>query len=146
MKKAIFLFFSSILVFSCSDIDRCESDSNLSFMIVRFYDIETTSSKKVGFRISADDDPRLFELEDDSLEVGLFLNPIDTTTTFYFDTDTMDYSLQVRYNQEFSIFDPACDPSLTFIGLDTLSSSFDSTVVVGRVTNAQLPTNIEVYF
>ncbi|MEP5613142.1 MAG: hypothetical protein ABJP45_12885 [Cyclobacteriaceae bacterium] len=130
----------------CSDIDNCTSDSNTSFMIVTFFDIETKESKKVGFRVSATGNASLFGLSTDSLAIGLPLDPQDTAGLFLFDSDTNDYSLQVRYDANFSLFDPDCDPSLFFSGLDTLSTSFDSTAIIGTVTNRQLTTNIEVYF
>lgn len=130
----------------CGDIDNCTSDSNSSFMIVRFFDFETKESKKVGFRVSTNESSDLFGLSSDSLAIGLPLDPLDTTMIFLFDSDTNDYSIQVRYDAAFSIFDTDCDPSLFFSGLDTLSSSFDSTAITGVITNRQLTTNFEVYF
>ena len=98
-------------------------------MVLRFFDIKTKESKKVGFRVSANHNEALFGLSNDSLAIGLPLDLLDTATAFFFDSDTNDYSLQVRFDKEFSLFDPACDPSWTFVGLDTLSSTFDSTAV-----------------
>ncbi|MEP1096176.1 MAG: hypothetical protein ABJG78_13765 [Cyclobacteriaceae bacterium] len=115
-------------------------------MVVRFFDFETKESKKVGFRVTASGAADLFGLSADSLAIGLPLDPLDTTGMFLFDSDTNDYSIQVRYNASFSLFDPNCEPSLFFSGLDTLNSSFDSTAIIGIVTNRQLTTNIEVYF
>lgn len=134
------------LLFGCSDIDNCTSDSNLSFMIVRFYDFETKATKKVGFQVSTEGSTGLFGLSSDSLAIGLPLDPMDTSLVFHFDSDTNDYSLNVRYDPNFLIFDPDCSPSLFFSGIDTLQSSFDSTAIRGTVTNRQLTTNFEVYF
>lgn len=144
--RLILIFLSVYVLVGCSDIDNCTSDSNTSFMIVRFFDFETKESKKVGFRVSTDESAELFGLSTDSLAIGLPLDPLDTTVLFLFDSDTSDYSLQVRYNTDVSLFDPDCDASLFFSGLDTLNSSFDSTAIIGIVTNRQLTTNIEVYF
>lgn len=115
-------------------------------MILRFYDAETLAAKKVGFRVSANESATLFGLSSDSLAIGLSLDPEDTTALFLFDTDTIDHAIRVRYRTEISIFDPDCDPSVLFIGLDTLSSTFDSTAIIGTVTDRELTTNIEVYF
>lgn len=115
-------------------------------MVVSFFDAQTMQTKKVGFRVTATNGMDMLPLSEDSLFINLELNALDTTATFLFDSDTTDYLLRVRYDKEFSIFDPDCDPSLTFTNLDTLSSTFDSTSVVGVITNRQLTTNIEVYF
>ena len=115
-------------------------------MIIRFFDAESKSAKKVGFRVTETETNAAFGLSEDSLAIGLSLNPQDTSLSFLFDSDTNDYVLNVRYDTEFTIFDPECDPSLTFLNLDTLSSSFDSTAIRGTVTNRQLTTNFEVYF
>ena len=146
MSKRLLTISVICTLLSCGDIDNCTSDSNTSFMIIRFFDFETKAAKKVGFRVSTDESPDLFGLSTDSLAIGLPLDPLDTALVFLFDSDTNDYSLQIRYEPDVSIFDPDCDPSLFFSGLDTLSSSFDSTAIIGVVTNRQLTTNIEVYF
>ena len=145
MRKVLFLLFA-VFTFACGDIDSCTSDSNQSFMILRFYDAETKAAKKVGFRVSANESLDLFGLSTDSLAIGLSLDPEDTTVLFHFDTDTIDHSLELRYRTEISIFDTQCDPSVLFIGLDTLNSTFDSTAIIGTVTDRELTTNIEVYF
>lgn len=146
MKKALLLLFSSIIIVQCNDIDSCESDTNRSAMIVRFFDFETKEAKKVGFEITGTGSIFLFGLSDDSLAVGLPLDPATEDVAFTFESDTSDFMLHVSYDHEFSIFDPACEPSILFTGIDTLSSDFDSTAIIGRVTDVQLTTNIEVYF
>lgn len=145
MRKVFFLLFTALLA-ACGDIESCTSDPNQSFMIVRFYDAETNAAKKVGFRISANESELLIGLPSDSLAAGLPLDAEDTTVLFHFDTDTMDYALRVSYGTEISIFDADCDPSVLFVGLDTVSSTFDSTALIGTVTDREITTNIEVYF
>ena len=148
MKKGVLLFMGWMLV-ACSDINNCDSDSNQTFMIVRFFDFESKSSQKISFQITDIETGTAFVPSTDSLAVGLPLDPLDTAVLFQFDLDTtagIDYVLHVRYDPVFSIFDPNCDPSLFFAGLDTLTSSFDSTAIHGVVTNRQLTTNFEVYF
>ena len=144
--RSLTLFLGLSVFIACNDINDCDSDSNEKFMIIRFFDAESKSAKKVGFRVTETETNTAFGLSEDSLAIGLSLNPQDTSLSFLFDSDTNDYVLNVRYDTEFTIFDPECDPSLTFLNLDTLSSSFDSTAIQGTVTNRQLTTNFEVYF
>jgi len=146
MSNRLLIIMSICTLLGCSDIDNCTSDSNTSFMVVRFFDFETKESKKVGFRVSSTASTDLFGLSTDSLVIGLPLDPLDSTGLFLFDSDTNDYFLRVRYDASFSLFDSNCDPSLFFSGLDTLRSSFDSTAIIGTVTNRQLTANFEVYF
>ena len=146
MKKLIIILLG-LAIISCQDIENCDTDDDQNFMVVRFYDLQSASSKKVGFTITAENSPYNFAPFTDSTAVGLPLNPDDTTTTFFFDSDTSHFELEISYDQkQVSIFDPKCDPSYTYIGLDTVRQTFDSTVVVGTVTNRQLSTNVEVYF
>ncbi len=136
------------ILFGCQDIDNCTSDSNTDFMIVRFFDFETKAAKKVRFLVSTTEGSSLFGFPDDSLAIGLPLDPMDTSLVFVFDSDTsdFDYELEVRYDPTFQIFDPDCPPSLFFNGLDTLRSTFDSTSIQSIITNRQVLTNFEVYF
>ncbi len=160
MKKAFFVAFSSVLWLGCSDINNCSSDLNRSFVVIRFFDFETKESKKVGFEFTVEDSPYQFVLAadttvdsdgdttivSDSTFIALPLNPLDTAATFLFETDTNDYVLQLRYDKSYTIFDPDCDPSLLFSGLDTLQSTFDSTALQGTTTNIQMQATVEVYF
>ncbi|GAB4233400.1 MAG: hypothetical protein Tsb0034_06630 [Ekhidna sp.] len=102
----------------------------------------------MGFTITADDSPFQFVPFTDSTGVGLPLDPERGSVTFHFDSvgTSVSYDLQVSYDTEISIFDPKCDPSFTFTNLDTVRQTFDSTVVVGTVTNRQLNTNVAIYF
>ncbi|MEM9337233.1 MAG: hypothetical protein AAGA66_00775 [Bacteroidota bacterium] len=157
MKKTIFILFSFIAL-SCQDIDSCAGDSNLPFMVVRSFDIDTGSPKKIGNfqRITSEGNIIPFDsgfYSIDSTTVFLFLNPDDTITTYFFDSaesadgfEISDFELQMVYDPEFSIFDPECPPSILFTNLDTLKSTFDSTVISGRVTDRQLTSNVEVFF
>ena len=145
MKKQTIILLASI-VFACQDIENCDTDNNLDFMIVRFFDIETENAKKVGFVITAENSPFNFALSSDSTFVGLPLNPESPSTTFFFDTDTSHHELELGHDVSFSIFDPKCDPSITFTNLDTIRYTFDSLSIPGTVTNRQLSTNVEIYF
>lgn len=146
MKKIGIVLFG-LFILSCQDIENCGTDSNLDFMILRFFDFETKASKKVGFLITAEGSPNAFVLSSDSTAVGLPLNPDDPTTTYFFASDTSMFELEISYDKvQVSIFDPECEPSYTFIGLDTVRYTFDSLSIPGTITNIQLSTNVEVYF
>ncbi len=145
MKKLVIIFIG-LSILSCQDIENCGTDDNFDFMIVRFFDLESQSAKKVGFIIGSGNTAFSNIYSEDSTAIVLPLDPVDTTTSFFFISDTSNHELIVRHDVEFSIFDPQCDPSITFLNLDTLQQTFDSTVVVGTVTNRQLDTNVEVYF
>lgn len=146
MKKLAIILFG-LLILSCEEIENCGTNDELDFMVVRFYDLQSEASKKIGFTITADNSPYSFSPFTDSTGVGLPLNPDDPTTTFFFDSDTSHFEMEISYDEkQVTIFDPKCDPSYTFIGLDTVRQTFDSTVVVGTVTNRQISTNVEVYF
>lgn len=147
-RSGIIILILGLLV-GCQDIDNCTSDSNTDFMIVRFFDAETKTAKKVRFLVSTRDRTDVFfGFPEDSMAIGLPLDPTRTSLAFLFDSDTSDndFELEISYDQAFQIFDPDCPPSLFFNGLVTIRSSFDSTAVRGTVTNRQLTTNFEVYF
>ena len=80
-------------------------------MIVRFFDKETNSSKKVGFEITADDSPYVWPyftqivvsggdttVVIDSTLVLLPLNPITNTSTYYFNSDTSSHRIEMSYD------------------------------------------------
>lgn len=137
-----------MLLTGCQDIENCDADENYEFMIIDFYDLSTQEEKQVGFEVSTPFESYGFSTySDDSTSLALYLNPADTTATFYFDSDTLDqFTLQVSYQKQFSIFDPECPASVAYTSLDTVAQTFDSTVVVGTITNAQIGTNVEIYF
>ncbi len=115
-------------------------------MILRFFDLETQTTKEVGFTITGSDTPFQFEPTTDFSAIGLPLNPSASSTGFVFTSDTSNFELVISYDLELSIFDDACDPSFVFSNLDTVSYTFDSLSIPGTITNRQLETNVEVFF
>ncbi len=159
MKKGLIISLLLPLIFACGDIENCGTDQNLEFMFVRFFDKETKQAKKVGFEVFSSDPfvqfllPAVTKIEDGDTTIvreaevlGLPLNTESSTISYFFNSDTSSHELVVSYDREVSIFDPDCEPSLTFINLDTVRQTFDSTVVVSRITNIFITTNIEIYF
>ena len=159
MKKLACILIG-LVVLSCQDIENCGTDDNLDFMVLRFFDIETQNPKTVGFTFTVDGSPYQFSfladttvsssgdttIVSDSTFVLLPLNPLTPTTTLQFDSDTSSHLIELSYDPEYSIFDPKCEPSLTFKNIDTVQYTFDSLSIPGTVTNRQLDTNVEVYF
>lgn len=150
--KKLAIILTGLLVLSCQDIENCDTDDNRDFIIVRFFDLQSQDPKTVGFTFSVEGSPYQWRfladttIVSDSTFILLPLNPLTETTRLQFDTDTSSHFIELSYLTEYTIFDPACDPSLTFTNIDTVRQSFDSTIVVGTVTNRQLDTNVEVYF
>lgn len=131
---------------ACSDIENCDTNDEQDFMILRFFDLETQTTKEVGFTITGSDTPFQFEPTTDFSAIGLPLNPSASSTGFVFTSDTSNFELVISYDLELSIFDDACDPSFVFSNLDTVSYTFDSLSIPGTITNRQLETNVEVFF
>lgn len=133
---------------SCQDIESCDANDEVSYMVVDFLDHETGSPKKQGFTITSASSPYEFVPFSDSLGVALPLDPNKNSLVFFFDSlgTTVHYELEVSYEVQVSIFDEKCDPSFVFSNLDTLRYSFDSVAIPGRITNRQIETNVQVYF
>lgn len=156
--KKLLIILSVWIVAGCNDIENCDTNEDQDAMIVRFFDFETKQPKNVGFEIVSDNPPVTFVIAIESVVNGetviltetdvlvLPLNPDSNEITYTFNSDTSSHTLTMSYTPEITIFDPKCEPSLTFVNLDTVRQTFDSTVVVGTVTNRQLSTNVEIYF
>ena len=148
MKKLVILL-SILSIVCCNDIENCDANDNRDFMILRFYDIETKSEKKVGFQVTSGDfiygEGFYFE---DSTAIGLPLNPNSETITFLFDSiyTSMSYEIEMSYKTQLSIFDPDCNPFFIYSNIDTIRYTFDSLSIPGTITNRQLNTNVEIYF
>lgn len=159
MKKLGIILFG-LIILSCQDIENCNTDDNRDFIIVRFFDLETKDPKVVGFTFTAENSPYRFRfladttvsssgvttIVSDSTFILLPLNPSTNSTRLLFDSDTSSHFIELSYEKEYFIFDPDCEPSLTFFDIDTIGYSFDSLSIPGTVTNRQLSTNVEVYF
>lgn len=144
--KKILIVVPLVFFLACNDIENCDANNDLSFLTIAFYDAESIEAKKVGFSIGSGDTEYTGIYFEDSTAAILPLNPLESEISFFFISDTSEHELTLSYNLQVSIFDPDCDASVTFTGLDTLSYSFDSLAIPGTVTNRQIDTNVEVYF
>ena len=82
----------------------------------------------------------------DSTIIGLPLDPNNDFARLIFTSDSSQHIIELSYDPQVSILDSRCPPSLTFTDIDTLSQTFDSLAIVGRVTNRLLSANVEIYF
>ncbi|MEM6737450.1 MAG: DUF6452 family protein [Bacteroidota bacterium] len=147
MKKLLLIISFICLFISCNDIENCDTNDEQDFMVLKFFDLESKTSKSVGFVISSEDIIYSNSVyKSDSTEAELPLNATTDQTSFLFTSDTSSFELIVSYEFQISIFDDDCDPSIFFGNLDTVRYTFDSLSIPGRVTNRQIGTNVEVYF
>ncbi|MEM6812984.1 MAG: hypothetical protein AAF600_01165 [Bacteroidota bacterium] len=146
MKKLIIISLICLFV-SCNDIENCGTNDEQDFMVLKFFDLESKTSKSVGFVISSEDTIYSNTVyKSDSTEAELPLNPNTDQTLFLFTSDTSSFELIMSHEFQISIFDDDCDPSIFFSNLDTIRYTFDSLSIPGRITNRQIATNVEVYF
>ena len=117
-------------------------------MILQYLDQTTNQPVKVNFTVTASGSPYQFIPFDDSTSIPLPLDPNAASVTFNFDSvgSTTSYELEISYETQLSIFDESCDPSFIFLNLDTVRYSFDSLSIPGRITNREIPTNVQVFF
>jgi len=147
--RRLFTILIATIIFSCNDIENCDTNDQLDVFILRFYDLDTQGPKKTAFQVSSDS---LVYGEgfysNDSMAIRLPLDPNETSITYQFDSIDTDirHRLTLSYQTNVSIFDPDCLPSFYYSSLDTVSHTFDSLAIPGTITNRQLATNVEVYF
>lgn len=133
---------------ACQDIENCDANDEQRFMVVRFLEKESGQPKEANFSITDSGSPIEFLILEDLTGVALPLNPNSETATFFFDSleTNVHFELEMGYKTQVSVFDEACDPSFTFINLDTVRYTFDSLSIPGRITNRQIETNVQVFF
>lgn len=162
MKKLVFILLL-IFIAACNDIENCETDPNLDFFILRFYDLTSKEAQKVAFQVTSngffEGDPVTYIYGEgfyfsDSTGILLPLNPEEQTTSFQFDSigTNVSYSITLSYETNIFIFDPDCAPSFYYTALDSVNYTFDSLAIPVDFTTRQLITsttispNVEVYF
>ena len=137
-----------IVLAACQDIENCDTNDEQRFMILAFLDKETNAAKTVNFAITSGSTVLLNDPEASYSSIGLPLDPNSESVTFLFDSvgTAVSYQLKIGYETQISIFDEDCDPSITFLNLDTIRYTFDSLSIPGTVTNRQIDTNVQVFF
>lgn len=157
MRKGLFIVIGVWLaIASCQEIKDCELESSTEYAIVRFFEadsVEQEPKKKMAF--SQVSEPNSFyvistiadTIKDDTVQVmGLFLNPETTEVNYQFETDSITYELYMAYTPHLRIYYDECEPVSSF-KLDSIySPNFDSVVLVNRILDIGVQTNVEVYF
>ncbi len=136
-----------MLILSCCEIENCNANDELDFFVLRFFQKDDLTRKKVAFKVTSGDVDYGLNYAKDSTSIELPLDPNKEVVTFRFDSLDSDVSheLTLSYETQVSIFDPKCPPSFYFMNLDTIAYTFDSVSIPGKLTNVQLDTNVEVF-
>ena len=86
-------------------------------------------------------------INDDTISVtGLFLNPVNESVTYIFETDSIDYDLTMEYTEHLRIYYDECDPVYSYKIDTAYSTTFDSVVIINPALDKIVPGNVEIYF
>jgi len=147
MKTRNLVLILLISIWGCNEIEQCQLDPNSEFLVGTFYNIKDSVARDtlVFNAVVPSNQPLNFY---DTIIFGAFfpLNPTDTTISYTFMTDSMDYQLSLSYDVLYYLFSPDCDPSIRYFDLKVVETNFDSVAVVGDVLDLQIPINLEIYF
>ncbi|RED98874.1 hypothetical protein [Marinoscillum furvescens] len=156
MKSGSFIVLGIWLLLACQEIKDCGLESSTDYAIAGYYVADSAEKTprvakfnkvyEVGvsnYYISNVEDT----IADDSVQlVGLPVYDQAEQVTYIFETDSVDYELDILYKPHLRIYYDNCDPVFSF-KLDTvLSTTFDSVVVVNPALDRVVPENIEIYF
>ncbi|MEQ8470137.1 MAG: hypothetical protein RIC35_03085 [Marinoscillum sp.] len=148
MRTGFVIVIGVWLLISCQEIKDCDLESSRDSAIVRFYSIDTVENEREVAITQID----VFNFTDTSLRgdtissIGLPLQSQTEQITYQFTMDTLEYLLTLEYTPHLRIYYDDCVPVYSY-KLDTAySEEFDSVVVVNKVLDLAVPTNLEVYF
>ncbi|MFT5639951.1 MAG: hypothetical protein ACI9A7_000043 [Cyclobacteriaceae bacterium] len=140
MKIRNFVLVLLIVIWGCNEIEQCQLEPNREgFTLGFFKSSDSTAYDSTGFTFITPG------VTSDSIQSILPLDPLDTTITYIFGTDSTDYNLVLSYDVIYYLFSPDCDPSIRFFDLKVLSTNFDSVAVISDIVDEQIPTNFEIY-
>lgn len=145
--RHIFLLaFSGLLLFTaCGDQATCV-DRDTSLVKIKFIGEDGLAKDIIINSLDAIGDHNGFpEYNDDTLStLVLPLNPASRTTTFILNrpdtTDTIGFS----YDVVAQLISPECGLDAAFSNLDTTQVTFANTVIVSKIINEQISTNLEI--
>ncbi len=144
----------SLIIISCNDINYCQLVDDTNFIVFALFDRDTTSltesadfssvtMKGLDLRLIGFD---LSQRSDTTLSVfALPINTLDSTATYYFESDLGLDTMVINYDSQYYIFFEDCDPAQSFFNLEVISHTFDSVSVVNSDLNDQIVRNVEVY-
>ncbi len=155
MRNGIFIIVGVWLAISCQEIKDCELDSSTDYAWVNFYQADSTdkTEKEVAFSLVTETTSNFYLLstadtvDNDTVSVmGLFMNSETEEVNYIFQTDSQDYDLKIQYIPHLRIYYDECDPVYSFKLDSVYSNTFDSVVIVNRVLDRVVPSNVEIYF
>ncbi|MCR9250634.1 MAG: DUF6452 family protein [bacterium] len=127
-KNIAFISVIGGLIFACNDIPDCQLIEEVEYFQISIYDRDTnTQIDSLIFESIIE--PGLGQLlaeRDTFHSFILFVNPDDTVTTFYFESDAGFDTLSLSYQSSYRIESDECGPVQMITDLDTLIHTFDS--------------------
>jgi len=147
--KGIAVYISLVLaLISCNDIKDCQLKDDTSGVVIALFDLDTTSvTERLDFTsITIENLERpLLNVETTLSAFALPVNKLDTTITYFFESDAGMDTMVLSYKSQYYIFFEECDPAQRFFDLKVISHTFDSTSVVNTELNNEIIRNVEVY-
>lgn len=139
------------MVFGCNEIEQCQLDPSLDYMVVGFYHVSDSSERDTlifnGITASSATGNAYQIARDTIFTFALFyLDESATSMNYQFVTDSQSYSMSFRYDVSAFLYGEKCDPTFRFNNLTLESTSFDSIAVIGTVLDRNIPQNVEIYF
>jgi len=142
----VFLFITGLLFFSaCRDKPTCV-DRDTSLVKISFVGEDGLAKDIIINSVSATGDNNGFpEYEDDTLSrLVLPLNPAARSVTFILERPTGKDTIGLSYDVVAQLISPECGLDAAFSNLDTTRITFEQAVIVSKIVNEQIPTNIEI--
>ncbi|MEM7548146.1 MAG: DUF6452 family protein [Bacteroidota bacterium] len=141
-----------IFTFGCRDDTDC-STSSINFISLSFIDSGTFEVRQSNFdSVFAPGFDTLFVTQADSLDTLILLpvNPFETEATYVFVGPDRNEEIRIdtvvfSYFPRQGIITPECGPTQFFDDLDTISTTFDSLVVVQPRLRDFNATNVLIY-
>ncbi len=150
IRNLIFFLFGVLVINACNEIPDCQLIDETAYFNVAFLDRDTTTLAEalVIYNLTSEKGDSIIFSNDTLLVSGvsLYLNPYDTVSTFYFETDRGFDTLKVSYQTLYKIISEECGPVQEFLNLDTLDHTFDSISLENSFLNREINVNIALYF
>ena len=136
-----------LMIVGCNDIPDCQLIEDVPYITISFFDRDTTTqSETVIFNeVEANGADTLLIQSDTTNSILLYLNPTDTFTTYYFDTDLGRDTLIMVYKSNIRIESNKCGPVQEFSELDTLYHTFDSLAIENTTLTREGDTNVKIF-
>jgi len=137
---------------ACAPDEICFTDNstlvNLAFKRVTYAGTDSAfveNDTLIFYQVTALETDSLFILQDTLSRMALPVNTGVDQTTFLFETDQGDYSLEVSYHRTQRLLSAECGPEQTYDELETGATNFDSAVVEIPALTTSTQANVEVF-